>query len=54
MRLADKAIHAQSMETCMSMCIMAIDDGAHAGIIVPDDTTFSYIKDRFLVPRGAQ
>lgn len=33
---------------------MAIDDGACAGRVAPDDITFSYIKGRHLVPRGAQ
>ena len=36
----------------MSICNMAIEAGARAGLIAPDEITFTYLKDRPLVPCG--
>ena len=30
----------------MTLCNMAIEAGARAGMVAPDDTTFNYIKGR--------
>lgn len=49
-----KAIESLSMEARMSMCNMAIEGGARAGMIKPDQTTFDYIKGRPLAPSGAE
>lgn len=41
-----------SMEGRMTLCNMAIEAGARAGMIAPDDTTFAYIKGRRYAPKG--
>ncbi|OBA20444.1 hypothetical protein METBIDRAFT_32447 [Metschnikowia bicuspidata var. bicuspidata NRRL YB-4993] len=51
---AGPAIEALSMEARMSICNMAIEAGARAGMIRPDEVTFNYIKGRPLAPAGAQ
>ncbi|ODV77223.1 uncharacterized protein CANTADRAFT_27132 [Suhomyces tanzawaensis NRRL Y-17324] len=51
---AGKAIESLSMEARMSICNMAIEAGARAGMIKPDQTTFDYIKGRPLAPKGAE
>lgn len=45
------AIRNLSMEARMSICNMAIEAGARAGMIAPDDTTFEYLKGRPLAPK---
>src|SRR6186713_3057748 len=47
------AIEALSMEGRMTVCNMSIEWGAKAGMIAPDETTFSYIKGRPHAPEGA-
>ena len=47
------AIRNLSMEGRMTVCNMSIEGGARAGLIAPDETTFAYLKDRPLAPRGA-
>lgn len=49
---AGDAIKSLSMEGRMSVCNMAIEGGARAGLIAPDETTFEYIKGRPLAPQG--
>ncbi|CAN6617494.1 3-isopropylmalate dehydratase [Trichomonascus vanleenenianus] len=51
---AGEAVQALSMEARMSICNMAIEAGARAGMIAPDDITFDYIKGRPLAPSGAE
>lgn len=46
------AIEALSMEARMTVCNMAIEAGARAGLIAPDDTTFAWLKDRPRAPQG--
>lgn len=41
-----------SMEGRMTLCNMAIEAGARAGMIAPDDITFAYIKGRRYAPQG--
>jgi 3-isopropylmalate/(R)-2-methylmalate dehydratase large subunit len=41
-----------SMEGRMTLCNMAIEAGARAGMVAPDDTTFAYIKGRPYAPKG--
>jgi len=48
-----EAIRDLSMEGRMTVCNMAIEGGARAGIIAPDDTTFDYCKGRAHAPKGA-
>ncbi|MCL6485766.1 MAG: 3-isopropylmalate dehydratase large subunit, partial [Janthinobacterium lividum] len=46
------AIRALSMEGRMTVCNMAIEAGARAGIIGVDDTTINYVKGRPFSPAG--
>lgn len=36
----------------MTLCNMAIEAGARAGMVAPDETTFAYIKGRPYAPKG--
>ncbi len=47
------AIRALSMEERMTVCNMAIEGGARAGLIAPDETTYQFLKGRRFVPKGA-
>jgi 3-isopropylmalate/(R)-2-methylmalate dehydratase large subunit len=46
------AIDGLSMEARMTICNMSIEAGARAGMIAPDETTFSYLKGRPHAPAG--
>lgn len=46
------AIRSLSMEGRMTVCNMAIEAGARAGMIAVDDTTINYVKGRPLSPVG--
>ena len=48
-----EAIRDLSMEGRMTICNMSIEGGARAGLISPDETTFAYLKDKPLAPKGA-
>jgi len=50
---AGEAIANLSMEARMSISNMAIEAGARAGIITPDEVTFEYLKGRPMSPKGA-
>ena len=41
-----------SMEGRMTVCNMAIEAGARAGMVAVDDTTLNYVKDRPYAPKG--
>lgn len=47
------AIQALSMEGRMTVCNMAIEAGARAGLVAVDDTTLQYVKGRPFAPTGA-
>ncbi len=47
-------IRALSMEARMTVCNMAIEAGARAGMIAVDNTTLDYLCDRPFAPVGAQ
>ncbi len=47
------AIRGLSMEGRMTVCNMSIEAGAKAGMIAPDDVTFSYLQGRTHAPQGA-
>ena len=49
-----EAIRELSMEGRMTVCNMAIEGGARAGLIAPDEKTFEYVKGRPHAPKGAQ
>lgn len=42
-----------SMEGRMTLCNMAIEAGARAGLIAPDQTTFDYLEGKEFAPKGA-
>jgi len=48
-----EAIRALDMAGRLTVCNMAIEACARAGMIAPDDTTFAYIKGRPFAPQGA-
>lgn len=50
---AGQAIRELSMEGRMTVCNMAIEAGARAGMIGVDDTTIDYVKGRPFAPKGA-
>ncbi|WP_045387849.1 3-isopropylmalate dehydratase large subunit [Falsirhodobacter sp. alg1] len=49
-----QAIRELSMEGRMTVCNMAIEGGARAGLVAPDETTFAYCKGRPNAPKGEQ
>ena len=51
---AGSTIRSLSMEGRMTVCNMAIEAGARAGMIAVDDTTINYVKDRPFSPVGEQ
>ena len=53
LEFAGNTIRALSMEARMTLCNMAIEAGARAGMIAVDDTTIDYVKGRPLAPTGA-
>jgi 3-isopropylmalate/(R)-2-methylmalate dehydratase large subunit len=48
------AIRALSMEGRMTVCNMAIEAGARAGLVAVDDTTLNYVKGRPFAPTGVE
>jgi 3-isopropylmalate/(R)-2-methylmalate dehydratase large subunit len=51
---AGSAIRALSMEGRMTVCNMAIEAGARAGLVAVDDTTINYVKGRDFAPKGIE
>jgi 3-isopropylmalate/(R)-2-methylmalate dehydratase large subunit len=51
---AGSAIRALTMEGRMTVCNMAIEAGARAGLVGADDTTVQYVKGRLLAPKGVE
>ena len=49
---AGSAISGLSMEGRMTICNMAIEGGARAGMIAPDEETFAYLRGRPMAPQG--
>ena len=47
-----EAVRALSMEGRRTLSNMAIEFGAKAGMIAPDETTFEYLKGRLYTPKG--
>jgi 3-isopropylmalate/(R)-2-methylmalate dehydratase large subunit len=50
---AGEAVRSLSMEGRMTLCNMSIEGGARAGMVAPDQTTFTYVKGRRFAPQGA-
>ena len=53
LEFAGSTVESLSMESRMTLCNMAIEAGARAGMIAPDEMTFAYIKGRPMAPKGA-
>mmetsp|Transcript_15826 Transcript_15826/g.32533 ORF Transcript_15826/g.32533 Transcript_15826/m.32533 type:complete len:793 (+) Transcript_15826:73-2451(+) len=51
---AGSAIRSLSMEARMSISNMAIEAGARAGLIAPDEVTFDYLRGRPMCPTGEE
>jgi 3-isopropylmalate/(R)-2-methylmalate dehydratase large subunit len=49
---AGEAVRGLSMEGRMTMCNMAIEAGARAGMVAPDETTFEYLKGLPMAPKA--
>jgi 3-isopropylmalate/(R)-2-methylmalate dehydratase large subunit len=47
-----EVIRDLSMEGRMTLCNMAIEGGARAGIVAPDEKTFAYLNGRQHAPKG--
>ena len=53
MEFIGPAVRALTMEGRMTLCNMAIEGGARAGLVAPDDTTFEWLAGKPRVPKGA-
>lgn len=53
MEFGGSAIRSLSMEGRMTMCNMAIEAGARAGMVAVDEKTIEYVKGRPFAPKGA-
>jgi len=51
---AGSTIRSLSMEGRMTVCNMAIEAGARAGLVAVDDKTIEYVKGRPLAPKGVE
>ena len=49
---AGPVIENLNIEQRMTICNMSIEAGARAGLIAPDEKTFSYLKDKPKSPKG--
>jgi 3-isopropylmalate/(R)-2-methylmalate dehydratase large subunit len=49
---AGVVLRAMSIEERMTVCNMSIEGGARAGMVAPDDTTFTYLEGRPYAPKG--
>lgn len=47
-----EAVRAMSMEERMTICNMSIEAGARVALVAPDETTFAWLKDRPMAPKG--
>ncbi|MDD9875653.1 MAG: 3-isopropylmalate dehydratase large subunit, partial [Gammaproteobacteria bacterium] len=52
LEFAGPAVEAMSMEARMTLCNMAIEGGARAGMIAVDQTTIDYLRGRPFAPAG--
>ncbi|NND82890.1 MAG: 3-isopropylmalate dehydratase large subunit [Gammaproteobacteria bacterium] len=47
-----EAIRALSMQGRMTLCNMAIESGARAGLVAPDEKTYEFLDGREFAPKG--
>jgi 3-isopropylmalate/(R)-2-methylmalate dehydratase large subunit len=52
MEYAGSAIRGLSMEGRLTLCNMSIEAGGRAGMVAPDEITFSYLKGKPFAPKG--
>lgn len=50
---AGDAITNLTMESRMTLCNLAIESGARAGLVAPDEKTIEFLKDKEFAPKGA-
>ena len=53
LEFAGEAVEGLSMEGRMTLCNMAIEAGARAGLVAVDETTIRYLEGRPIAPKGA-
>ncbi len=51
---AGEAIEALSMQGRMTLCNMAIESGARAGLVAPDEKTYEFLKGKEFAPKDDQ
>jgi len=49
---AGEAIEALSMQGRMTLCNMAIESGARAGLVAPDEKTYAFLEGKEFSPKG--
>ena len=49
-----EVVRAMSVEARMTLCNMSIEAGARAGLVAPDEVTYTYLEGRPRVPRGEE
>ena len=49
---AGDVVQSMSMEARMTLCNMAIEAGARAGLVAPDQKTYDYLQGREFAPQG--
>ena len=49
---AGDVVSHMSMEGRLTLCNLSIEMGARGGMVAPDETTFTYIKDKEYAPKG--
>jgi 3-isopropylmalate/(R)-2-methylmalate dehydratase large subunit len=54
LEFAGSTIRSLSMEGRMTVCNMAIEAGARAGMVAVDETTIQYVRGRMFAPKGPQ
>ena len=47
-----QVVEDMSMEGRLTLCNLSIEMGARGGLVVPDETTFIYLKDKDFSPKG--
>ena len=52
MEFAGEVIRSLDMAGRMTICNMSIEAGARAGMVAPDETTFAYVAERPMGPKG--
>jgi 3-isopropylmalate/(R)-2-methylmalate dehydratase large subunit len=51
---AGETIRNTTMEERLTICNLSIEMGARGGMIAPDETTYTYLKDKLFAPKDAE